>query len=113
MALVDDDEAIRLGDLPYVLPSSEALCHRDVDGTLRLVAAAAKLTDLLGGHPEVLSETVSPLLDQGLPIDHYECGEPAMRDDSAGDHRLARAWGCHEYTEMMWNQRIQCAPLTI
>ena len=76
MALIDDDEAIRLGDLPYVLPTSEALRHRDIDGALRLVAAAAKLTDLLGGNPKVLSETVSPLLDQGLPIDHYECGEP-------------------------------------
>ena len=113
MALVDNDEAIRLGDFAQILPTSEALCHRDVDGALCLVAAAAELTDLLGGHPEVLSETFSPLLDQRLPIDHYECGELAVGDDSAGDHGLARTWGRHEYTEMMWNERIQCTLLTV
>ena len=113
MALVDNDEAIRLGDFAQIFPSSEALCHRDIDGALCLVATATKLTDLLCGHPEVLSETLSPLLDQRLPIDHYECGEPAVGDDSAGDHGLARTWRRHEYTEIMWNERIQCALLTV
>jgi len=113
MALVDNDEAIRLGNFAQVFPTSEALCHRDINGALCLVAATTKLTDLLGGHPEVLSETFSPLLDQGLPIDHYECGEPAMGDHCAGDHGLTRTWRCHQYTVIMWDECVQCALLTI
>ena len=113
MALVDNDEAIRLGDFAQVFATSKALCHRDIDGAFCLVAATTKLTKLLGGHPEVLSETFSPLLDQGLPIDHYECGEMAVGDNSAGDHGLARTWRRHKYTEVVWNQRIQCTLLTV
>ncbi len=112
MTLVNYDEAVRLSDFGQIFTTSEALCHRDIDGALCLVAAAAELTDLLCGHPEVLSETLTPLLDQRLPIDHYECGELAVGNDSAGDHGLTRTWRRHEYTEMMWNERIQCTLLT-
>jgi hypothetical protein len=34
-------------------------------------------------------------------------------NNSAGDHSLARTWRSHEHTEMMWNERIQSALLTV
>ena len=113
MTLVDNDEAVHLGDFAQVFTTSEALCHRDIDGALCLVAAAAELTDLLCSHPKVLCETLSPLLDQRLPIDHYERRELTVGNDSAGDHGLTRTWRRHEHAEMMRNKRIQCTPLTV
>ncbi len=65
ITLVDDDEARRLCDFAQILPTGEALRHRDVDGALRFVAAPTKLTDLLGADSEVLSKALSPLLDEG------------------------------------------------
>jgi hypothetical protein len=101
MAFVHDNEPVRLGDFAQIFATSKALGHREVDGALRLVAAAAKLTNLLGGHSEMFAETFSPLLDKGLPVHHDQRGETAVGDHSACDHGLAGTWRRHEYTKTM------------
>ena len=88
MTFVDHDQPVWLGDFCEIVPSGQALRHRNVDDALRLVPATSELTDLLGGHPEVLAETVSPLFHERLPIHHYKRRNTAVGDDCARNDGL-------------------------
>ena len=84
-----------------VIPAGEALCHRNIDDTLRVGAATSELADLLGGHPEMIVESLPPLFDEWLAINDDQRGQLPMSDECARDHRLARTRRSHEDAEVV------------
>ena len=76
MALVDNHQSVPATQLRKVLTAGQGLSGGYVDQSLRLAAATANLSDLLGIEFQMLGQAISPLLDEGLAVHYDECGDP-------------------------------------
>jgi hypothetical protein len=89
VALVDDHQPIAGGERCEVVAAGEALGHGQVDDRGLVVAAAAKLPDLVGRQAELLLQARTPLLQQGLAIHDHQGGLTMLGEERARHHGLS------------------------
>jgi hypothetical protein len=101
LAFVDHDKAISGGQVGQIVAPGEALNHTDVDDPVRPLPPRSELSNLLPIDPEVLDETLAPLLYERLPIHDDQRRYLVPRDRAACDHRLACAGRCDKDAKLV------------
>ena len=98
MTFVYHHEAVTIRDGFQVSRPRQGLQHGDVDDAVSLSPSAAELA---GFDPEKVGDSAPPLLGKRPSVDEDECRDTVRGNRGAGDDRLAGAWWCDQYAEVV------------
>lgn len=105
VALVDDHQAVRAGELGQVGPLAQG---RDVHDAGASVLTAA---DLAGRDTEELQQSGHPMVQQRFAVYQDERGDGVPRHQGAGDHGLAGTWRSDQHPQLLGGQHVDGSAL--
>lgn len=111
VTLVHNHMAIGCDEVCHVFALHQALEHRDIKSTGRLVLAGTDAPDVLGSQAEEDRKLRDPLFHEWATVNEHERIARTAGDQCDADHGLSRPRRCNKYALLVRSQVRRCALL--